>query len=91
MFADGSIILRRVGLDELSDGWFVLCSPLTYVPQISDIIIEFHHKIEETYFKRRTYRRCRLHKGGQPAGRDPEMGVAWCNKKNWKKPPIPPI
>ncbi len=28
------------------------------VPKTSDIIIEFHRKIEENYFKRRTYRRC---------------------------------
>ncbi len=60
VFADTSIILRPVGLGEPSDAMVGLCfvGPLTYIPKTSDIIIEFHHKIEENYFKRRTYRRC---------------------------------
>ncbi len=29
---------------------------LVYIPKISDIIVEFHRKIEENYFKRRTYK-----------------------------------
>jgi hypothetical protein len=57
MFADTSIILRPVGLGELSDAMVSLCfmGPLAYIPKISDIIIEFHREIKENYFKQHTY------------------------------------
>jgi hypothetical protein len=62
MIADISLRLWSVGLRDASYAMVELffVGPLTYVPKISDINIEFHCMVNEIYFKRPTYRRCRV-------------------------------